>query len=414
MHTAIILVCFAALAASASAGAQTPVEIQKMYDPGTVSEGYGTAVAIAGNEIQLLVGTPYESLGGTVFAYDRNSQGTFASIQTLSASDASVCAEFGAAVAISGTTAVVGSPTWPGACPFGSLGKVYVFTYANGTWTETASFVASDATGGAHFGASVAIDGSTIVVGAPYTSNDPGAAYVFDRGVSGTWTQTQKLVSDASSNQDMFGQSVAIAGNKLVVGMAHAYPSGPGSINFFSRSGSVWSFSQRFDGNGSYYDGLGAAVAMVGSTTAVGVPGADVGTNAHQGAVKVLRYANNAWNNNQLLTITGGAAGDAFGTSVALNSGGSAGPTLIAGAPTAQPSGLQAQGAAYFFFDTGTLFSLGGRLTSNPTGANYRFGGVVGVATGFTTQLPLYPTYFVNAQGAPNGNGANGAVFVFH
>jgi hypothetical protein len=408
------LTCLAVTAAG-QVSAQTPVQIQKLYDPTGDPEGYSTSIAVNNNESQLLIGAQAAlSLAGTVFAYYRNAQGVFAGPQQLTAADASPCAFFGLAVAISDTTAVVGAPSWPGGCPSQNIGKVYVFTYANGTWTQTADLLASDGSVNDRFGASVAIDGTTIVVGTPHIS-DPGAVYVFDRNASGIWIQTQKLSASISTNQNRFGQSVAISGNNLAAGMAHLYSGGPGSVNFFSRSGGVWTSTQTFQGIADGSDGYGFSVSMRPTTTAVGAYAADVGAHAQQGAVSILRYVNNAWSVTQTLTVNGGSAGDRFGYSVALGSGGSqyAG-TLIAGANAANLNGLQFQGAAYIFFDTGTTFSSGPRLTASDFGADNYFGGVVGLATGFSAQQPITPTYFVGAVGATGNRGGHGAVYVFH
>lgn len=394
--------------------AQTPVEIQKLPDPTGLRQGYSTSLAINATENLLLVSAPFSQIGGDVYAYTRNANGQFVQSQDLVASDANVCSAFGIAMAISGTTAVVGAQDWPGGCTIGGQGKAYVFSYANGVWTETANLTGMGDGPTALFGAAIAIDGTTIVVGAPSFDTGEGVVHVFELHGT-TWVETQTLTALNSTPADTYGQSVAISGDKLAVGMGHWSSGGPGAVDFYSRSGHVWSRTQSFvSQNGS--DGFGSSVAMLGNTTAIGIPFAQENGHSQQGAIEIARYANGAWSNAQTVVATGGAAGDRLGSEVALAQGGSAySATLIAGAPTATIGGATNEGAAYVFFDNGTVFSAGPRLLSgevNPDGTF--FGGAVGAAVGFSTQLPITPTYFVGAIGAPGGPGGRGIVDVFH
>ena len=138
----------------------------------------------------------------------------------LTASDGAVLSELGYSVAISGNTVVVGAAGGHAA---------YVFTESGSGWanmTQVAKLTASDgnAYAGGQFGASVAISGNTIVVGAP--GQGEGAAYVFSEPASGwtNMTQTAELTaSDGALNPPTgiganFGDAVAISGNTVVVG----------------------------------------------------------------------------------------------------------------------------------------------------------------------------------------------------
>lgn len=100
----------------------------------------------------------------------------------LTASDGTAADGFGTTLAISGSTAVVGA-----ASKNSLTGAVYVFTRTASTWSQQAELTASDGVAGDYFGTSVAISGSTVVVGAYGKNSGAGAAYVFGR--SGTaWT----------------------------------------------------------------------------------------------------------------------------------------------------------------------------------------------------------------------------------
>src|SRR3954468_16287352 len=73
----------------------------------------------------------------------------------------------GSAVAISGTTAVVGAPYGgPGTL----RGSAHVFVWNGFAWTTEATLIPSDPEEEDQFGLSVAIQGNTILVGAPYAT----------------------------------------------------------------------------------------------------------------------------------------------------------------------------------------------------------------------------------------------------
>ena len=91
-------------------------------------------------------------------------------------------------------------------------------------WGLAKKLIAADAAAADNFGRSVAIDGNRLVVGADDddtgAENNHGSAYIFERHAGGmeNWGQTRKLgASDAATN-DRFGQSVGIDGDAVIVG----------------------------------------------------------------------------------------------------------------------------------------------------------------------------------------------------
>ena len=137
-------------------------------------------------------------------------------------------------MAIDGGTLVVGAsgkyeyPT----TPFQS-GVAYVFQIPDGgaTYEQVAKLTASDAMESALFGNSVAIEGDTVVVGAYYHGDDSsGSAYVFRTTDGGaTYGQVAKLTAADAAGNDLFGTSVAIAGDTIVVGSPYDDDAGSGS-----------------------------------------------------------------------------------------------------------------------------------------------------------------------------------------
>jgi hypothetical protein len=121
---------------------------------------------------------------------------------------------FGYSVALDGDTALVGARL-DDVAGNADQGSAYVFVRSGTTWTQQAELTASDAAGGDRFGSSVAISGDSAIVGSPYNATPAGAvragsAYIFVR--SGTaWAQQAELTASAAAANAYFGWSVAIS-----------------------------------------------------------------------------------------------------------------------------------------------------------------------------------------------------------
>ena len=227
-------------------------------------------------------------------------------------------------------------------------------------FVQQAKLTASD---GAQFdalGTSVAISGATIVVGAPSATigSNPGqgAAYVFVRPRSG-WadgTQTAKLTASDGAASDNFGASVAISGGTIVVGAPDATVGGnhdQGAAYVFAKPRSGWADATQTAkltaSGGTTFDLLGSSVAISGGTVVAGAPNATVGGNAGQGAAYVFVKPGPRWadaTQTAKLTASDGASDNLLGVSVAISGG-----TIVAGAPDATVTGNPFQGATYVF-----------------------------------------------------------------
>ena len=136
---------------------------------------------------------------------------------------------FGKSVAIYGDTVVIGAPadtvsgscTWPASQYSSNEGSTYVFRTSDGgaTYGQVAKLIASDKGYGDYFGNSLAISGDTVVIGAYGDYYSRGAAYVFRTTNGGaTYAQIAKLMAADAAVGDNFGYSVAIDGSTVVVG----------------------------------------------------------------------------------------------------------------------------------------------------------------------------------------------------
>lgn len=286
----------------------------------------------------------------------------------LTASDGAAGDGFGGSVAVDGSTAVVGAPYHE--VSNAEPGAAYVFVQSGVTWIQQAELIASDGAGFNHFGFSVAISGSTVVVGSPGLRSNPptynGAAYVFVESGT-TWSQQAELTASDGAAGDEFGVSVGVSGGTAIVGAPlHAVSNvKQGAAYVFAQNGTAWNQQAELTASdGALAYGFGSAVAVNGSTAVVGAPFTTVGGNTNQGAAYAFGQGGATWGQQAELTASDGAAGDNFGTSVGLSGG-----TAIVGAT----------GAAYMFVQNGTTWSQQQELTV-PDGGFSDFGYSVAVS----------------------------------
>jgi hypothetical protein len=186
----------------------------------TASDGnpglnFGFSVAISGDTI--VVGS-YGHNAVYLFTKPHGGWTNMTETAVLS-TDNGIATLFGEYVAIDGSTIAVSEPK-----TFTNRGRVQVFTEPAGGWvnaTPTGRINASDTTDNSYFGVGLSVSGSTIVVGAFGNNDGTGAAYVFVQpksGWSGSHSQTAKLSASDGKAQDVFGAFVAINGSTIVVG----------------------------------------------------------------------------------------------------------------------------------------------------------------------------------------------------
>jgi hypothetical protein len=213
----------------------------------------------------------------------------------LLASEQTVNGAFGLSVALSGNTALVGSP-YDSAKGKVHQGSVYVFQRRGGRWVEQAKLVASDAAAKAQFGTSVSIDGDLAVIGSPQRENknketNPGAAYVFQRKGS-TWTEQVILVARDGAPKDFFGSAVAISAHSVLVGAAYA---GTGSAYWFERGDQRWLQVTKFVATSSAKGSVVADVALSENSVLIGAPVQEIHGNEEFGSAYVLGYDGKNW-----------------------------------------------------------------------------------------------------------------------
>jgi len=340
---------------------------------GAATDEFGYSVAIAGDTI--IVGAHFDDTGtntdqGSAYIFVRNGT-TWTEQQKLTAADSAAGDEFGWSVAVAGETVIVGA-LLDNSDTNGDQGSAYVFVRSNGTtWTEQQKLTAADGAANDGFGWSVAIAGETIIVGALDdeigTNIDQGSAYIFVRNGT-TWTEQQKLTAADGAAGDEFGWSVAIAGETAVVG-ALGDDTGTnvdqGAAYIFVRNGTSWTEQQKLTAaDGAEGDVFGFSIAIAGDTAVVGATLDDIDTNTDEGSAYVFVRSGTTWTEQQKLTAAFGEANDGFGYSVAI-----AGETIIVGAPVDSIRENADQGSAYIFIpDAMPTTGFEADVAARPTG----------------------------------------------
>ncbi|MGE0470998.1 MAG: integrin [Nitrospira sp.] len=445
---------------------------------------FGTNIALDGDT--LVVGARFEdsvatgvngdqadnsaSDSGAVYVFTR-SGGGWSQQAYLKASNTEAGDEFGSWVALDGDTLVVGARFEDSAATgvngdqadnsAPDSGAVYVFTRSGGVWSQQAYLKASNTEAGDWFGATVALDGDTLVVGARFEDSvatgvngdqadnsapDSGAVYVFTRS-GGVWSQQAYLKASNTEAGDEFGFWVAMDGDTLVAGArfedsAATGVNGDQADNSAPESGAAYVFT-RTEGDWSQQaylkasntgagDLFGNDVAVDGDTLVVGAPSEDsaaTGVNGDQadnsapesGAAYVFTRSGGDWSQQAYLKASNTEAGDEFGFHVALWGDTVLLPAYLEDSAARGINGNQADnsapdsGAAYVFTRTERDWSQQAYLKASNTGAGDWFG-IVAVDRDMLIMAATQEdsaTIGINGRQADNSASDSGAVYVF-
>ncbi len=289
------LLALAALApASARASVLSP-ETQVLTPVSTARQFAGASVAIDGD--LALIGVPGATNGasGLVVAY-RRMGGVWMIVEQLrhpeEGATVAFTANFGAAVAIDGERAVIGAPNH-GTGPTAGQGAAFVYDWDGDSWVRDASALVRPDGTPPRFGASVAISGDRIAVGAPGTAEGviAGAVVTFETPTADGVTVPS--VSTAEAGDDLFGASVALEGTTLVVGAPGFDAPQPdaGAAYVFDLVTDAWTQrgSLSIDTVRSADAGTSVALSSDGLTIAVGAPGHGAAVDENTGGVFVFR-----------------------------------------------------------------------------------------------------------------------------
>jgi choice-of-anchor B domain-containing protein len=289
---------------------------------------------------------------------------------------------FARALTMTSTDLVIGQPVnWYGP------GMVYTYRLdANGAWQERARLVASDSARMDDFGRALALDGNTLVVGAPRKRGGKGVAYVFARAaVTAPWRQAGIIEPPVGSNAAEFATALHLAGDDLLIGSPLA--DSAGAVHHYRRSGSSWTLHRTITAALPRGAQLGRAIARNGEWLLVGAPSAD----SAAGRVVSLRMQGGDWSAATAVsiprpTVPGGAR---TGTAITMDRS-----RAYVGAPGASTVFVLSR-------DSTGRWAVSGDLHPFDATRNTQFGFAVATVAGEVW------------VGAPAANGASGRVYRF-
>lgn len=269
-----------------------PALAKRLDGDGNTSDQYGSSVAIDG-DYAIVGSSKKNALGQTmgsafILFRDKNGANKWNQVAELTVPGLLPGSNFGASVAISGGVAAVGAPFDD--VQVGNEGAVFVFYQSANNpehWNFVKKVVQADPFPGDNFGTSVALNGDRLVVGSPLndqSGNNAGAAYIFYRNEGGNdeWGQVRKLLAATASPDDDMGRAVAMDGDHVIVGA-------PGVDGLFQNAGAAYIFGRNHTGPDAWgqvaristnqsgqNDNFGAAVDISGAWAIVGADRNDI------------------------------------------------------------------------------------------------------------------------------------------
>ncbi len=348
---------------------------------GTDSAQFGATVAAQGDRILVgaLQGDGVVADSGAAYIYER-SAGSWNRVATLAANDGTQFANFGGAVSLDNNRAVVGArdASRPG---LQYAGSAYVYDAVGSSWTQSARLSAQDAMASDSFGAAVSLLGNRVVVGATKddysTFSDAGSAYVFDRDSNGNWLQSAKLTPLDPQSDAEFGFSAAQLIGEAVIGapylsLPNSYRNG--AVYVFDEHATSWDQTARLTASDAGFDDrFGYSVAMSGDRMIIGAPDASLPGGQRAGAAYIFDKLNGIWTETAKLIEPIVNADDNFGFSVALD-----GDRAIIGSPV-YTTATGSKGAAFVFDLVDGSWQNTAMVTASDATSNDAFGEAVAV-----------------------------------
>ncbi len=252
---------------------------------------------------------------------------------------------FGGTLAMDGNTALMASPLADTALER-NVGAVYVFHFNQGQWQYQQMLQPHDLEYQPVFGKSMAIEGEKILIGAYFADSywkiATGAIYSFIKKEK-MWQQSQKLQPHDLHPEDCFGCAVAINQDTAFVGAYNSlnlFRQATGAVYVFKHINGTWQDQQKLQPTHlEKGDNFGHSVAINGNFAAVGAYLAQT-----TGIVYLFQQENGIWQESQVIQPTDLQAGDCFGYSVALE-----GDMLLIGAKNAKKGAKIGAGSVYFY-----------------------------------------------------------------
>jgi len=350
---------------------------------GAADDFFGNSVSLSGD--RALVGAYRDSDNGndsgSAYVYKYDGVSAWMEEDKLVPIDGAEDDEFGFSVSLSGDRALVGAYIDDDNGDFS--GSAYVFKFDGmSTWMEEDKLVPIDGATNDRFGYSVSLSGNRAMVGAYLDNdngNDSGSVYMFEFDGMGAWVEEAKLTASDGAALDTFGYSVSLSGNRALVGAYQDDDNGnnSGSAYVFKyEGGRTWVEEAKLVPiDGAEEDQFGRSVSLSGDRALVGAYQDDDNGN-DSGSVYVFKYDGvSAWEEEAKLTASDGTAGDFFGDSVSLS-----GNRALVGAFGDDDNGSSSGSAYVFRYDGMSAWEEEAKLTASDGAANHQFGGSVSLS----------------------------------
>ena len=323
---------------SNSAFALTTNEITKLLaSDGADNDYFGISVSI--DNTTMAIGALRDDDNavdtGSVYIFDKDINGNWQQTAKLNASDGVANDRFGIQVILRGDELFVGSLS---DSSVNDDGAVYIFNRdSSGTWFESAKLIPppnSNTGSNSFFASALSLDGDTLLVGSSHddvAGGNAGAVFVYENDVSGNWNYQVTILPPPSSTQ-FFGISVSLEGDTALVGASWDIDIGvrAGAAFIYERDVSgIWSLQDKLHASdGMADDNFGQKVSLRNATAIISSPWNDeIGTNA--GGVYVFEKDNaGTWSQITKVLASNGIQSDFFGSSIAFD-----GEILVVGAP---------------------------------------------------------------------------------
>ncbi|MCD4817170.1 MAG: FG-GAP repeat protein, partial [Candidatus Cloacimonetes bacterium] len=353
-------------------------EEKVLASDGVAEDKFGNSISISGD--YAIIGAVGDDDNGNYSgaAYMFHYNGSNWVQQTkLTPSDATANDHFGISVSMFGDYAVIGNvyDDDNGA----NSGSAYIFHYDGSNWVQQAKLTASDGADGDHFGRVVSISGDYAIIGAYADDNDngnfAGSAYIFYYDGS-SWSQQAKLTASDGETYDLFGVSVSISGDYVVIGTYcdDGNLTEAGAIYFFHYDGSIWVQQAKFfASDAEAHDLFGHSVSISGDYAIIGSGGDDDNGN-FSGSAYIFHYDGSSWSQQTKLTASDSGGGDYFGGCVSIS-----GDYVIIGASDDDDIDYFA-GSAYIFHYDGSSWSQQTKLTASDGADGDHFGHSVSIS----------------------------------
>ncbi len=361
------VVC-AALAAAPVGASQAVVELTpRGLSP---DDAFGGTVALSGD--LAVVGAA--GLGdGTLFVFRDGPEGPLVE-QVITAPPGFAGEGFPGALATDGLRIAAGVP-FHDVDATADGGGVIVFRHDGGSWVVEDVVLSPVVEPQGQFGWSVAIDGDRLLVGSPFTDFIPGA---FDSGrvdlfrrVRSSWVHAETFVDPVPSTGDLFGHSVDLAPGLLAIGAMETLRPGGGSVRVYREEGGGWTLEQRLEsrsaGPGTQF---GFDVDLDDDAVLAGLHGAASGAGA---AILFRDTGPTGWVEEQVVGGHGTSADAWFGFAVGLS-----GDVAVAGV-VFDDAGGPLSGSARAFRRVGAAWQEQNLLLPTPPTAGVTLGADVAV-----------------------------------